>query len=155
MSTAISPRLLWTHQRARVPIRGENRGHPEPRFQRRLSVGGTDGPTSLNTESGTELQGHPTSLIFVLPAWPLARLGFVTLESFLGAGHNKHPWGWPSILLQPHLPTAPATSNYPATLGHVLVPKCEDPLSGRHLPVFTPPPSSPSLPGEPLLILPG
>ena len=93
--------VLWTHQRARVPIRGENRGHPEPRFQRRLSVGGTDGPTSLNTESGTELQGHPTSLIFVLPAWPLARLGFVTLESFLGAGHNKHPGAGPQFFSSP------------------------------------------------------
>lgn len=102
-----------------------------------------------------ELQGRPRSLIFVWPAWPLARLGFVTLESFTGAGHNKHPWGWPSTLLQPHLPTVPLTSNYPATPGHVLAPKCEDPLSGRHLPIFTPPPWLPALPGDLLFILPG
>lgn len=88
----------------------------------------------------SEMQRVPWTSKVVWPAWPLARLGFVTLESFTGAGYNKHPWGWASTLLQPHLPTVPPTSNYPATPGLVLVPKCEDSLSGRHLPIFTPPP---------------
>lgn len=105
MLVALHHHPLRPHQHcARVPSRGENVRIHGAVLQKKgqLSVRVKSwGPTSLKCrESRMELQGRPTSPGFISPAWPLMKLDFVTLDSLLGAGHNKCPRGWPSTHLQ-------------------------------------------------------
>ena len=156
MSVALHHHPLWSHQHcARVPSRGENMRILSAGLQKKgqLSVGVKSwGPTSLKCrESRMELQGRPTSLGFISPAWPLMRLDFVTLDSLLGAGHNECPRGWPSTHLQ-ILPLHLTTQRPRATCCFLNMLWF---LSGMSFPIFPPPPWSSSLPGELLLILAG